>query len=506
LHGDIDVCLRSWHFVRWVTFFSILIAVGCGESSNDKNPQSSLTASAISNQDTENSPLIQQTVDSSPLAQALDSKTKPTKKNSLIAGRDWKQFLGPFGTSVSPETGIISPWPAQGIRLVWQKAMGTGYGMPAISGGRLYQFDREADRARLRCLDRGTGEPIWKFDYPTDYEDYYGYDNGPRCCPVVDGDRVYIFGAEGMLHCVHADDGKLIWKTDTRSEFHVVQNFFGVGSAPIIEGDLLILQVGGSVANPDRNAPLKSNGTGVVAFDKLTGKVRYKIGEEFASYSSPTIATINGRRWCFVLARGGLLAFEPASGMIDFHFPWRARAIESVNASNPVVIGDQVFISECYGPGSALLKVMNGGCQVLWTDENKRFDKSMKCHWNTPIVHDGYLYGSSGRHPNEAELRCIELATGKIMWSQPDLTRSSLLMVDGHFICLTEDGKLLLLKVGPKKYEEVSRMELYKRGDPASSLLHLYCWAAPILSHGLLYVRGSDKLLCFELIPQNANK
>ncbi len=417
-------------------------------------------------------------------------------------GSDWPQFLGPRATSVSSEKGIISPWPAEGLRLVWQKPMGTGYGMPSVSRGRLYLFDREGDRARLSCLHPESGELIWKFEYATDYEDYYGYNNGPRCCPVVDGDRVYIYGVEGMLHSLNAADGQLIWKLDTRSEFHVVQNFFGVGSAPVIEGDLLIVQVGGSTKSDNNDGPQKGNGSGVVAFDKLTGKVRYKISDELASYSSPTLATINGRRWCFVLARGGLIAFEPATGKIDFHFPWRARAYESVNASNPVVIDDRVFISECYGLGSALLKAKEGGYEVLWADAEKRFDKSMRCHWNTPIAHEGYLYGSSGRHTHEAELRSIEMATGKVMWSQPDLTRSSLLMVDGHFICLTEDGKLLLLRINPRKYEEISRMELYKRTEPDSSLLRPPCWAAPILSHGLLYVRGHDKLLCFQLIAK----
>jgi outer membrane protein assembly factor BamB len=431
-----------------------------------------------------------------------EEQKKIIQSHSRIAGSDWPYFLGPMGTSVSTEKGILSPWPANGLHLVWQKPMGTGYGMPAISQGRLFLFDREGYRARLRCFDSEAGELFWKFEYPTDYEDYYNYNNGPRCCPVVDGDRVYIYSAEGMLHRVRADNGEVIWKVDTFKDFRVVQNFFGVGSAPAIEGDLLLVQVGGSVKNADSHAPLIGNGSGVVAFDKLTGKVRYKISDELASYSSPVLATIGGRRWCFLLARGGLLAFEPAKGKIDFHFPWRARAYESVNASNPVVVDDRVFISECYGPGSAFLKVKNEGYDVLWTDADKRFDKSMQCHWNTPIARDGFLYGSSGRHPHEAELRCIELATGKIMWSKPDLTRSSLLMVDGHFICLTEDGDLILLKVNPHKYEEVSRMELYKRGNPASSLLRTPCWAAPILSHGLLYVRGGDKLLCFELILQ----
>jgi outer membrane protein assembly factor BamB len=228
--------------------------------------------------------------------------------------------------------------------------------------------------------------------------------------------------------------------------------------------------------------------------------VKYKITDELASYASPVMATIKGRRWCFMFARSGLVGFEPASGKIDFHFPWRAEDLESVNASNPVVVDDQVFISECYGIGSALLKVRPGGYDVVWSDA-KKFKKSMQAHWNTPIAHEGYLYASSGRHPQNAELRCIELATGKVMWSQPRLGRTSLLMVDGHFICQSEFGPLLLLKVNPKKYEPLSLLQVTEPGKE-KPLLEYPCWAAPVLANGLMYVRSEERLVCLELIPR----
>jgi hypothetical protein len=228
-----------------------------------------------------------------------------------------------------------------------------------------------------------------------------------------------------------------------------------------------------------------------------------------ASYAGPVLATLGERRWCFVFARGGLVGLDPATGKVDFHFPWRSRELESVNASNPVVVGKRVFISETYGPGSALLEVGPGACKEVWTDGDKGIrDKSMQCHWNTPIHVGGYLYGCSGRHLNNAELRCIELATGKVKWRKRGLTRTSLLLVDNHFICLGEDGILRLLKVNPEKYEEVSSVELKRldangKPDPQGEpLLKEPCWAAPILSHGLLYVRGADRLVCLELIPQ----
>jgi outer membrane protein assembly factor BamB len=326
---------------------------------------------------------------------------------------------------------------------------------------------------------------------------------------VVDGDRVYIYGAEGMLHCVRAGDGKMLWRVNTKNRFGVVQNFFGVGSTPVVEGDLLLVQVGGSPPGSDGVdfQDLKGNGSGLVAFDKYTGEVKYRATDELASYASPVLATVGQRRWCFLFARGGLVGLDPATGKVDFHFPWRSRLLESVNASNPVVVGNRVFISETYGPGSALLEIKPGGCKEVWTDRDKPRRKSMQCHWNTPIHVNGYLYGCSGRHPQNAELRCIELATGKVMWSEPGLTRTSLLLADGHFVCLGEDGAVRLLKVNPKKYEEVSSVELRpvgRDGKPdlqAAPLLEYPCWAAPILSHGLLYVRGKDRLVCLELIP-----
>jgi hypothetical protein len=133
----------------------------------------------------------------------------------------------------------------------------------------------------------------------------------------------------------------------------------------------------------------------------------------------------------------------------------------------------------------------------------------MELHWNTAIELDGYLYGSSGRHTENAELRCVEWSSGKVMWSEPGLTRASLLYVDGHFACLSEDGALRLIKVNSEKYEPVAEVVLRGAGAAQQDafdfgpprLLRYPAWAAPILAHGLLYVRGLDRLVCLELIP-----
>jgi len=424
-------------------------------------------------------------------AEPLDLRTRKS-------GSDWPRFLGPNGDSVSTEKGIIAPWPKDGLKIVWQQELGTGYGPPAVSRGRVLYGDRVGNKARLNCRNSETGAGLWTFEYESDYEDFFGYDNGPRCSPLVDGDRVYFYGVDGKLFCINVEDGKQLWNVDTFPAYGVFQNFFGVGSCPIINGDLLIVPVGGSPkgSDPQDFMALKGNGTAVVAFDKFTGKEKYRLGDELASYSSLVVATINGKRLGLYFARGGLLAFDPATGKQEFHFPWRARTLECVNASNPLVVDDQILLTECYGPGAALLKVKAEGVETIWTDAEKaRSGRSLPCHWNTPIYHDGYVYACAGRHTADAELRCIELATGNVMWKQRGLTRSSLLMVDDHFVCLCEDGTLFLLKVNPKKFDSVSRWDL---GD--ARLLNYPCWAAPVLSHGLMYLRGKEKLLCVELI------
>jgi outer membrane protein assembly factor BamB len=444
-----------------------------------------------------------------PAKQAAESRAEAAGR----PGSDWPCFLGPTGDGKSSDRGILTLWPDEGPPRLWQLALGTGYCMPVVSDGRLFQFDRASDRARLRCLHPASGKLLWKFEYDSVFEDLYGYDNGPRSSPVCDAGRVYIFGAEGMLHCLNAVDGKPIWKVDTAAEFGVIQNFFGVGSTPVIEGELLIALVGGSPEQsksvpPGRLDQVTGNGSGIVAFDKRTGAVKYRITDELASYASPKLATIAGRRWCFAFARGGLVGFEPASGKLDFEFPWRAPLLESVNASNPTVVDDLVLISETYGPGAALLRVQPGKASVVWSDRDRRRDKVLQTHWNTPVYHEGYVYASSGRHTENAELRCVELKTGRVAWSQDGLTRSSLLYVDGHFVCLSEDGTLRLLRANPKKYDPVAGVVLVDKqpgenpfGFRPARLLKYPAWAAPILSHGLLYVRGADRLVCLELIP-----
>lgn len=438
----------------------------------------------------------------------------PPDLGTRTAGVDWPDFLGPQRNARSPETGLATATTGRPSQIVWQCDLGESYGAPSISRGRLFHFDRHGNVHRLTCRNSETGVELWKYETSANYTDMLGYNNGPRTTPVVDGNRVYVVTPEGGMHCVRVTDGERVWSIDTIADFGVVKNFFGVGSTPLIHGDVLIANVGGSPPGSPSDVyqaggRVEGNGTGVVAFDKLAGEVRWKATDELASYASPVAAEIDGQPHCFVFARGGLMALDLTTRAARFQFPWRAVKLESVNASSPVVVGDEVFISESYGLGSAVLRVKqpsatsvenSPGYEVVWQDEDRSRDKALELHWNTAVYHEGHLYASSGQHTGSAELRCIEWSTGKVKWSEPRLGRSSLLYVDGCFICLSEEGALRVLRATPEKYDVLA--DITPQDAAGEPLLAYPAWTAPVLSHGLLYARGANRLVCLELIPQ----
>jgi len=418
---------------------------------------------------------------------------------STRAGEDWPTLLGPRGDSVStgPEPGA---WPQVGPRMVFSLEMGEGYAMPSVARGRLFAFDRAGAQARLRCVHAETAKPIWEFTYPTAYEDKYGYDGGPRTSPVVDGPRVFTYGPEGMLHALETATGRVLWKRDTTAEFGVVQNFFGVGSTPIVHGPWLLAQVGGSPQGADASdfTNLKSTGSALVAFDRRTGAIAWKAGDDLASYSSPVVTTVGGRQVCLLFARTGLWAVDLAETRARLLTPWRAPILESVNAANPIPLDDgHVLLSETYGPGAALVKATGQGAgEIVWSDREKRTGKSLQAHWCTPVRMDDVVFASSGRHEGNAELRCVRWKDGKVLWSEPGLGRCSILRVGSTLIVQAERGEVLLLAASREKFTEKSRHRLADGlGRP---LLRYPCWAAPMMARGLLYLRGAGRLVCVE--------
>jgi len=428
---------------------------------------------------------------------------------------DWPQFLGPHRDGTSDETGLLDRWPSNGIAVVWEKKIGTGYSAPSVRGDRLVLHHRVGEEEIVECFDPGTGKPLWRYGYPSQFIDPYGYNNGHRSTPLLTAERCYTLGAEGKLVCLALQTGKLIWQRDTAKDWDVPPAFFGVGSSPILEGDLLMVMVGGQ---PNSGMVALDANTGKTVWENvgeknwrgvtMTGwpgepKVAWRRGDKQASYSTPVAATINGQRQIFCLMRQGLVSLNPADGNVNSSFWFRSRVEDSVNAISPVVVDDRVFISAAYYKvGAVLLRVKpdNRGFDEVWRST------VLEIHWNTPIYHDGHLYAFSGRNEPDARFRCVELTTGKLMWDrdeswplhsgyatpQPKVYgRGSAIMVDGKLIVLGEGGLLGLFKVNPEKPEEISRWQVPH--------LHYACWAAPVLSRRKLYLRSEDQLVCLNI-------
>ncbi|MEM8678068.1 MAG: PQQ-binding-like beta-propeller repeat protein [Planctomycetota bacterium] len=421
---------------------------------------------------------------------------------------DWPSFLGPQRDGRSTERGLDLAEVSQGLPLSWELACGTGYASCSVEGNRCLIFDGEPGFARLRCVDAANGKLLWTYRYPSAYEDMYGFDSGPRCAPVISDGMVFVYGVEGELHAVDLQHGTRIWSVDVMDQFGCVQNFFGVGSTPLVYDDLLLVMVGGSPPDSQAVPPgqldqVDANGSAVVAFDKRTGEVRYQIGDDLASYGSIVTCTIDDQAWGFAFARAGLLAFDPTRGDVRFHFPWRAKKLESVNASTPVVVGNQVFITESYRPGGCVLEVTDAAPpQVVWKDEGSR-DQSMACHWCTPVFHEGYLYGCHGQHAGTAELRCVRWEDGKVMWSHPGLGRCSVTFVDGQLICLGERGELLLVEATPERFVQSATLAFkLPSGEvvPSTDRLTYPAWAAPVVAGGQVYLRGKGQFIAARLL------
>jgi outer membrane protein assembly factor BamB len=426
------------------------------------------------------------------------------------SGEDWPRFLGKTFDGKSPETGIRTDWSADRLPIVWTMPIGTGYGIGAIAGGRYFQHERVGDVERLRAVEAETGKPLWQTDQPVDYADMYGYNNGPRDTPAVDGDSVVTFGVSGRLTCRDVRDGKPRWSLDTSARYGVIQNFFGVGCSPLIHNGKVIVMVGGSpkedaLIPPGRLDRVTPNGSALVAFDLATGQEVWKVGDDLASYGSPRLMTIDDTTVILIFARDGLLAVEAETGKALWHYPHRSPMLESVNAMVPVVSGNRVLISECYEVGSVLLEVRLDGVREIWKDPPSRRLQFFRAHWSTPILVDDWIFGCSGRNQPDSDLRAVRLSDRAEGWVDRRHVRSSLLHVDGHFVVLDENGLMELIKADPSNLTVITETDLEVVTPPRALAGYVPLkppyWAAPILSHGLLYVRGEEGVACFDLIP-----
>jgi outer membrane protein assembly factor BamB len=384
---------------------------------------------------------------------------------------DWPQFLGPTRNGSYPGGDLASTWPASGPPVVWKKEVGAGFAAPVVAQGKLILFHRVGAKEVIDCLDAASGKPVWSHDYPTTYRDDFGFDEGPRSAAVVADGAVYTFGAQGVLTALDFATGKERWHVDTNKDYGVKKGFFGAAGSPLVEGNLVLVHVGGP-------------GAGIVAFDTKTGKPAWKATNDEASYSSPAAATINGARHAFFFTRAGLEDLDPANGMVRFFFPWRSRQAASVNAATPLIIGNLVFISAQYSTGAALLEVNGNQYKKLWSG-----DDSMSNHYSTSVYYDGYLYGFHGRQEFGQELRAVELKTGKVAWTLEGYGAGTVTLAGDKLIVLRENGELVIAPASPKEFKPALHAKIL---DP---VVRSY----PAIADGRLFARNEHTLIAVRL-------
>ncbi len=386
---------------------------------------------------------------------------------------DWPQILGPHRDGRAEGESLSNSWPTGGPKVLWERPVGRGYAGVAVVGDRGVLFHRVENEEVVEAFDVKTGKSSWKFPIPTSYVSGISPDDGPRCVPIIHGDRVIVFGAQGHLACVRLADGSKIWTNDTHAEFKTSEGYFGAGSSPIVEGDKVIVNIGGAKA-----------GAGIVAFSLESGKPLWKQTNENASYSSPVAVTVNGIRHVIVETRLTTVSLNPDNGAIRFEIPFGMRG-PTVNGANPTVVGDRLFMTASYGIGAVFAKIGNASLDKLWESNDL-----ISSQYATCIADGGVLYGIHGRDDQgQASLRCIDPDKQRVLWEKEDFGYATLVFAGGKLLAQKTDGTFVLLKASPMQYTELA----------SAPIFNTKTFALPALASGRLYARDDHTLKCLDL-------
>ena len=381
------------------------------------------------------------------------------------AATDWPQYRGLHRDGLSAETGLMKKWPESGPGVVWRRKIGDGFSSVVVSGGRLYTMDSDAESEIAVCLEVATGKEIWRTPLGKRFVEEFG--DGPRATPVVDGDLVYNLSSYGKLLALKTSDGSKVWDVDIIATFGGRQQGRGAGSTPIVEGDLLILEGGGT------------EGKAIQALDKRTGATRWTSQNGAAGYASAIAVTIDGVRQ-IVLVRSS--TGEIISLLPDGTLAWSHKWVGGVIAMPVFVAPNRIFASTAEDTGSILIEARknDGKFEVkeVWSS------RSMKNHFNSSILVGGHIYGF-----DNATLKCISAETGEQKWVARGFGKGSLIGADGMLVVLSDQGTLALVEADPAAYREKGRFVA----------LTGKTWTAPTLSGGRLYLRDQDELVSFDL-------
>ncbi|MCS7045250.1 MAG: PQQ-like beta-propeller repeat protein [Gemmataceae bacterium] len=390
-----------------------------------------------------------------------------------LTAADWPQWLGPHRNGFSPETGLLTTWPTSGPKVLWKARGGDGYSSIAVAGGRAITMVQRDGKEIVIALDARRGTELWSTPLGKGYKNQYG--NGPRSTPTIEGDFVYVQSVNGPMVCLSAKDGKIVWQRDILAEFGAKNISWGLSASPTVEGDLVLAVPG-------------AKGAGVAALDKKTGRPVWKVGNDRAGYATPIAVTVGGRRQLIFFTGESLLAVS-SEGKQLWRVPWETEY--DCNICTPLVIGDRLFVTSGEEVGCALFQLKaDGPPSLLW--ESKGPKSSMLNYWANSVHHEGYLYGLSGEFSKRIDLRCVDAATGRVVWSQEGFGKGAITLADGHLFITTKKGDLVLVRATPERYEEKGRVAILGENRTVGTI-----------ADRRLYLRDREQILCLDLDKGN---
>ncbi len=426
----------------------------------------------------------------------------------LVAGTtacadDWPQWRGTERDGVWRETGILSEFPKGELPERWRVPVALGYAGPAVADGKVYLFEYEKTagtisnnpggevklegKERLRCLDAATGDEIWQHEYDCPY--HISYPSGPRCTPTVDGERVYILGAEGNFKCLQTDDGAVVWEKSFKSDFGAETPHWGHSAHPLVEGDTLYCLVGGE-------------GSIVVAFDKLTGDEKWRALSAYEpGYCPPSIVEHEGEKQLLIFHPKAVVGLKPSSGKVFWSIP--IEPSYGMSIAQLAVRGDRVFASGYNDSVYFQLPNGSGEPQVLWAGSPKTSISSANA---SPVHTEQAIFGVDA---NDSALVAVDPATGKRFWQTKAPTygekgrgRHGTVFVvrqgaTDRYWLFGESGDLILARLTPERYEELARQRILEPTGEAFGRDAV--WSHPAFADRAVFARNDKELVCVEL-------
>jgi outer membrane protein assembly factor BamB len=405
--------------------------------------------------------------------------------------QDWPGWRGANRDGIWAGTELIEKFENQITLPEWRVTIGSGYSGPTVADGKVYVTDRieePAETEGVLCFDEKTGKKLWEFRYTCIYEGV-GYPAGPRASVVINDGKAWSLGTMGHLYCFDAATGEVLWQKDLKREYQIKMPIWGIAATPLIDGNKIILQIGGN-----ENAC-------VIALNKDSGEEIWRNLDDGASYSAPVIFEKNGKRVLVVWTEEHLAGMEPENGDVYWKYPWKLKM--AMGIATPVLYNDYIFVSSFYN-GSLLVDLGDDytTLEKVWqrSGENERNTDALHCVMNTPVIIDEYIYGVD----SYGELRCLELLTGDRVWEDFTAVNKNR-WANIHFVqnrdytwMFNEHGELIITSLSPAGMKEISRTKIIE--PTRKQLPRGVTWSHPAFANGYIFVRNDIELISVRLI------